>query len=263
MIECTGIHESNPCGYLAGLGLLVLANRYDDQAKLSWSDEGCAILHTEMTIDRLADWLAQDNPTPLPDTSVKLRSIDVDQWLNLDLPTWLGRPDGWSRTGVAPDTTRWMLTSKKDRSGGWLARAKKCHAFMGDAANWREAMTGWRYENDVSPLGLDPIIRQQSALQAEPASSTGQIATASAVWLAIWGLTLLPVMPGRTAGWWSVREIRYATWTEPFGLALVKSLARARPSKDLTVYGVTRHWVVDVVETENMGEFFLSFASSG
>ncbi len=260
MIECTGIHESNPCGYLAGLGLLVLTNRYDDRAKLSWSDEGYAMLHTEMTIDRLADRLAGDNPTPLPDTDAKLRSIDLDEWLKLDLPTWLGRPDGRKST---TDSTRWMLTPKRDRSGGWLARAKKPHALMGDAANWQEAMTGWRHEHDVSPLGFDPTVRQQSALQAESASDTGQIATAGAVWLAVWGLTLLPVMPGRTAGWLSDEEISYATWTEPFGLALVTSLVRARLSKDLSAYGVTRHWIVDVVETENKGELSLGFASRG
>ena len=263
MITCTGIHETNPCGYLAGLGLLVLANRYDNQAKLSWSDEGFAVLHIELTLDELAKRLANDNPTPLPDTDCKLRSIDVDEWTNLDLPTWLGRPDGISHKGDTPDTTQWMLTAKRDRSGGWLARAKRPHNLMGNAAKWIEAMMAWNYEDEISPMGLDPNARQQSAIQAKAASTTGPIATAGAVWLAIWGLSLLPVMPGRTAGWWSKEKFSYMTWTEPMGLALVSSLVRTKPSKALTAYGITRFWSVTSIATENQGEWALTFASSG
>ena len=260
MIECKGIHEANPCGYLAALGLLRLAHDYDSNVKLSWSDEGHAVFHTNLTAGKLAERLAADNPEPFPETDKKLRGLNVDEWLDLNLPTWLGRPDGFAKKEKSADTTPWVLIAAKGRGGGWFAEARKSHALMHDPAKWIDVISGWQHKDAVSPLGLDPSIRQESALQANTASVTGQIGTAGAVWSAVWGLTLLPVFPSGTAGWSSKSQIRYATWSAPFGLELVRSLVRAPITSDLSAYGVTRTWTVERIRTEQEGAFALDFA---
>ena len=119
------------------------------------------------------------------------------------------------------------------------------------------SVTSWQYHDKVSALQLDPSCRRDSATQAEDASSTGQIATAGAVWLAVNGLPLFPLYPGRnspiTSGWWSDKEFEYVTWKHPLCLEVVRSLCGAKPHTSMARYGVSLRWRSRAVEAGKKG----------
>ncbi len=95
----------------------------------------------------------------------------------------------------------------------------------------REALVGpWQYGRPLPVMGWDSTAARDYALRASNPSTDAKLGTPGADWLAVRGLASLPVAPvgrrvlttGCTGGWKSGR-FRWALWTAPLTLEMVRS----------------------------------------
>jgi hypothetical protein len=262
-LDLHALSPSNPCAYLAGLGLLriVTERHLLDEPHLKWLVTPAtqhAVLHTatDITLEELCELLARTHDDSwLPDTGKDIRKITPDKWHEVGGPTWAGRPDHLDKNGELL-TSQWRTFAVKERVG-WLEAVTTSAKIMTDPAKWLEALSGpWLQSDPVSPLGFDPDSFQDGATQASDASTVKPHGTAGAVWLAVNALPLFPMIPGARRPFTSgIRNDRfvYVTWADPLPLSTVKALCRApwhRVGTDqFEPYGVNAIWSSELTRT--------------
>lgn len=263
VLDLHALTPSNPCAYLAAIGLLRLVTQRQllDEPGLNWRDphgNQHAVLHTktDITIDELCQLLAKTHDESwLPDTGKDIRKVTPEKWNEIGGPTWIGRPDHIDRNGEVI-TTEWRTFAIKEKVG-WLDAVKGSAQHMSQPGKWQEALNGpWLQSDQVSPLGFDPGSFQDGATQASDASTVKLHGTAGAIWLAVNALPLFPLLPGArrpvTSGI-NRNRFLYVTWENPLPLSVVKVLCRVPWNRvgieKFEPYGVDAIWSSEMTLT--------------
>jgi hypothetical protein len=257
-ILLTGIEGSNPLGFLAALGSVVVLGRQHPDVRLSWQTSETAwrpILH-ESPVSRqdlsahLADLLhdspATDNvyaldkklPYPLESFRAHLSDAVAQASLNtraeVDLLAALGT-DAHADNGQFADTTFRMVRSGDSAGQGLLAYAARIKAHTTPETIERTLLQPWDYADDGSSLRWDPLEDQRYALRWYDPSPTankkfGPRTMLAANCLALEALRLFPVAPvsnrALTTGFRykaRLRQLTWPIWSPPLTLQVIRS----------------------------------------
>jgi hypothetical protein len=257
MIEHTlnALHGSNPLGFLAGLGTLVLASRRagPEEARLAWHatpSHAARLWCPEPDAAALAAALfaaLMDKAGPTPESVT-----GTSAFKDLTLQLCRSQFDKLASDSAAVLAAMVSDATAKDRPvcgplvmiGGpqnFTAKVGKLRAAVraaGPAAIQTALFGPWRYE-EGHPLGFDPLMeRQHGYLGVKPVPANNRHVP-GAVLLAITALELLPLYPvearGGTANacfrdrqW---QAMTWPLWSPPLALRVVESLLSVRRMK--------------------------------
>lgn len=263
-----GIEGSNPLGFLAALGSVVVLSRTLPTVKLSWEATGSPwrpVLHHipddgQSLSERIADDLANSQASDrvygldrkLPYEQEAFRGhlwsarerASATARCEIDLLSALGT-DAYVEKGQFRDTSFRMVRSGDSAGQGLLAYAAKIKAATTGDAIARTLFNIWDYADDGSSLRWDPMEDQRYALRwYDPSPSSnkkfGPRTMIAANCLALEALRLFPVMPSAnrtaTTGFRykdRKRQFTWPIWSAPLPLPVIRSLLSLKELHDL------------------------------
>lgn len=256
-LELPGLEATNPLGFLAALGTLTVCERMspDRTLRLSWTDTVVPTprLHGVATFDEVVDavlvdrdlWtpsVALDWPTAdRPWTDVKGTTDEIGAWLTnahaaasedggraLSLVTALVGEISVDQGGKAKPSDL-HFTAGQQR---FLSMARQLRETV-DAERLIEGLAGpWRYDSDAPSLMWDVTDDRVYALSATDPAKDKKRTVPGAEWLALMGLTCLPVVgrqgrtqtPGCSGEWHRGGAFSWPVWRSALPLSVVRSL---------------------------------------
>ncbi len=261
-LELPGLRGQNTLGFLAALGVLVLANEAGLEPKLSWTDDinQSAVLVCGKTLDELSTVLLRQlevvasgalltGEIGQKQTDVKLfpnnqRDSDLRKWTEelrisgtrlerrlLGALVAEGAVDG--KGAAKPSHLHFAAGQQQflDIARDVLAAVKA------DPSRLEEAMIGpWRSDADVKNFSWASGTERIFAVRGFKPSSEKRLGIPGADALAFVGLSMLPVVEAngslRTTGCdrgWKSSAFSWSLWSEPLGIRVVQSVL-AMPS---------------------------------
>lgn len=273
----TALDGSNPLGFLAALGVLAVEERMlpSERPRLSWTTGVIArpVLHGLATAEHLVDAVMQDRqhwfesavldfPPEAPARDVKLDATGLRAWLKacagarfsdggraLSLVAALVAEGSYTGDGKAKPTDLHFTAGQQQ----FLEMARRLRDEL-TADHVEEALTGpWRYESQLPSFKWDVADDRTYALSAVNPASEQKLTVPGAEWLALMGLTFLPVARGRgrtrttgCSGSWKQGAFSWPLWEDPLTADEVRTLLslgdliKEEPSTDLAARGVVR-----------------------
>ena len=253
-VHLTGLEGTNPLGFLAALGVQVAFASESEQPRLWWSDGIIphAVVDGDFTTDRIAEQalrvFSQWNGGPAlnperPDglkmpkgDELKLTQSDIRAYLmfardntpETSLSSALVAEGSLDKKGVAKPSDLYFTAGQQ-----WflkIAREVLSNVSLEETLNGLEGP--WGYENDrLGTLGWDVSDDRDYALRANNPSGEKKPTNPGPEALAILGLSLHPVFPGRgrtltqgCSGKWTEGHYSWPLWRKPASLNAVKSL---------------------------------------
>lgn len=277
-LRLTGLEGSNPLAFLAALGALSVCERMQPGAsrpRLAWVDEVVAVpvLSAQLGTDALIDLILQDReqwrrspalqwPPANPADDVKFSDAELREWLSACAaaePNDGGRALAFAMAMVAEGSytdsgdakpTDLHFTAGRQK---FLKMARELRDGL-SAGDLEEALVGpWRYDSTLPSMKWDVTDDRVYALSPVDPAGEKKLTVPGAEWLALVGLTAMPVTwrPGRTvttgcSGRWRQGTFSWPVWRAPLELSEVRTLIGqrdltvARPPVRLVTRGVTR-----------------------
>lgn len=248
------LHGSNPLGFLAGLGTLVLASRNSgpEQPRLAWHaapPHAARLWCREPDPDVLAAALfaaLMDKAGPTPeavtgtkafkDLTLLLCRSQFDK-LPADSATLLAAMASDATAEDPPVRGALVMTGGPQDFTAEVAKLRAAVRAAGPLAIQTAIFGPWQYE-EGHPLGFDPLMeRQHGYLGAKPERDSRRVP--GAVLLGVTALELLPLYPAEARGGIAnacFRDRQWQTmtwplWSPPLALRAVESLLAVRRLK--------------------------------
>jgi hypothetical protein len=254
-IVLTGLDGANPLGFFAALGVLEVLSERGMPARLQWRDEGVwrpVLTGFDGGCDALVGWIDEDRISCNAEPALGLEydgkrdlkpapAVFRSYLEQLVAQAESGRRRGvdWASafaTDVAIDSNGNTKPTALHFTAGQNQFLKMVTELVGDvtAKDIREALMGpWRYERPLPVMGWDATMARDYALRASNPSGEKKLGVPGADWLAVRGLTFLPVVPVKggvkttgCTGSWKRGDFRWGLWTVPLGSAVVRSTLR-------------------------------------
>ncbi len=249
-VHLTGLEGTNPLGFLAALGVQVAFASESKQPRLWWSDgiTSHAVVDGDFTTDRIAEQALkvfyQWNGNPAlnperPDGSempkgdeLKLTQCDIRAYLmsardntpETSLSSALVAEGSLDKKGVAKPSDLYFAAGRQ--SFLKIAREVLSNVSLEETLNGLEGP--WGYENEeLGTLGWDVSDDRNYALRANDPEREKKPTNPGPEALAILGLSLHPVFPGRgrtLTQRCSGKYYSWPLWRKPASLGAVKSL---------------------------------------
>jgi len=254
-VVLTGLDGANPLAFLATLGVLEILTDCGMPARLAWRDDGVwhpVVTGIEGGIQALMESIYEDRRTWTDEPALTLEYEDkrdlkappqhfreyLERLVARAAP---GRRRGvdWAAafaTGIAVDNNgNTKPTALHFTAGNQQFLKMIAELAIGvTAADVEEALVGpWRYNRSLPVMGWDATASRAYALRASNPSGDKKLGVPGADWLAARGLACLPVVPVKTrvhttgcVGGWKKGSFRWALWTVPLDLEVVRSTMR-------------------------------------
>jgi hypothetical protein len=263
-LELPGLRGQNTLGFLAALGVLVLANEAGLDPKLSWTDDinQSAVLVCDATFDQLsavvleqleviASGVLLNGEIGRTQTDVKLfpndqRGTELRKWTDelrnsgtrlerrlLGALVAEGAVDG--KGAAKPSHLHFAAGQQQflDVARDVLAAVKA------DPSRLEEALVGpWRSDADIKNFSWASGTERIFAVRGFKPSSEKRLGVPGADALAFVGLSMLPVVEAngslRTTGCdrgWKSSAFTWSLWGQPLGIRVVQSLLAMLPVK--------------------------------
>ena len=251
-VVLTGIDGSNPLGFFAALGVLAVLTDRGVAARLQWRDEGVwrpIFDGFDGELDAVVAWIDEDRASCIDEAAIRL---EYDGKRDLKPPPARFRrylkdlraeAEPGRRRGVdwasafATDVVVDNNGNTKPTALHFTAGQQQFLKMVRDLAEGvtredvEEALMGpWRYQRPLPVMGWDATMARDYALRASDPSGDKKLGVPGADWLAVRGLTFLPVAPvGRRVwttgcvGGWKTGRFRWGLWTVPLGREVVRS----------------------------------------
>jgi hypothetical protein len=273
------LHGSNPLGFLAGLGTLVLASRQasPEEPHLAWHATPphaarlwCREPDPEVLAAALfAALMDKAGPTPesvtgtksFKDLTLQLCRSQFDK-LSSDSAALLAAMASDATAKDRPVSGALVMTGGPQDFTAEVAKLRAAVKAAGPAAIQTAIFGPWQYE-EGHPLGFDPLMeRQHGYLGAKPERDSRRVP--GAVLLAVTALELLPLYPAEARGgianacfrdrhW---QTMTWPLWTPPLALRAVESLlavSRARSQNALPSEGIFAEFGAERKEVKTAG----------
>jgi hypothetical protein len=255
----TGLDGANPLGFLAALGVLEVVADRGLPVRLGWRDEGawrpflCAEEHLlEGGIDVLVGWIEEDRRSCIDEPAI---ALEYDGKADLKPPPGVfrayleglveqaapGRRRGvdWASafaTDVAVDNNGNTKPTALHFTAGQQQFLKMGRELVAGvtAEDLHQALSGpWRYQRPLPVMGWDSTAARGYALRASDPSGDKKLGVPGADWLALRGLSCVPVVPigERVAttcctGSWKHGRFEWGLWSVPLARDVVRSTLR-------------------------------------
>ena len=251
-LELPGLDGANPMAFLAALGLLSVGDRMTGSGvwRLSWRDRAVAtpILHGVAGIDEIRNAVMVDREAWLaapvlqyPESDLKFKPVDLRDYIlkcrnakdgdrSAALVNALVAEGPIDGKGNAKPTDLYF-TAGQQKFVEMIRRIRDGMA----AANIDEALLQpWRYDGSVPSLKWDIIDDRPYALGATDPSTTTKSTVPAGEWLALLGLSSLPVFADKTKlattgckGGWKSGTFTWPNWSTPMSHRAAMSLIGA------------------------------------
>lgn len=278
-VELGALDGTNPLGFLAALGTLSVCDRAwpDRDVRLSWTERVVPTprLHGAADVPEIVaavmadrdgwrpsvamDWPAEESPWG----DVKADEAAIRAWLEaaqdasatdggraLSLVTALVAEVSRDRSGKAKPSDLHFTAGRQQ----FLTMARELRDHL-VAEQLTEALAGpWRYEADAPSLMWDVTDDRVYALSATNPATDKKRTVPGAEWLALMGITCLPVVgtrgrtltPGCVGEWHRGGAFTWPLWDTPVSADVARSLLtlpgllEERPSSSLRARGIIR-----------------------
>jgi hypothetical protein len=254
-VVLTGLDGANPLAFFAALGVLEVLSERGVPARLQWRDESVwrpVLTGFDGGIDALVGWIDEDRISCSAEPAIGLEcdgkrdlkpapAVFRSYLEHLVAQAEPGRRRGvdWASafaTDVAMDNNGNTKPTALHFTAGQQQFLKMVTELVAGLTpeDIREALVGpWRYERPLPVMGWDATMARDYALRASDPSGDKKLGVPGADWLAVRGLTFLPVVPVKTRakttgciGGWKTGHFRWGLWTVPLGRAVVRSTVR-------------------------------------
>lgn len=258
-LELTGLEGTNPLGFLAAMGALVVTEESGAETALGWRNAvlPSPFLHGLSVIDELIPTILADRDRVLASTALNfqlkdrmLRDVKFDR--PADTRAYLQACSDADDGGLSERIAAALVAQVSlDRQG--KAKPTDLHFTAGrqqfldmarelggkvDADDLMEALLGpWQYASAAPSFMWDSADDRVYALGATNPAASQKTTVPGADWLALRGLTVLPVVGvrGRTltpgaAGTWKSGRFSWPLWTPHLRVRTLRALMAQIPS---------------------------------
>ncbi len=245
-VHLTGLHGTNPLGFLAALGTQVAFASEEEQPRLWWTDDVTphAVVEADFGLERIAEqsmksfacWAASSamNPRMPKGDELKFTPRDLRAYLKRasrgpagGLATALVAEDSLDDNGKAKPSDLYFTAGQQK----FLDTARKVLRGV-SREDVRTGLAGpWAYGSALPSLGWDVADDRRYALRANDPGGERKRTNPGPEALALLGLTLHPVFRGAggtlaqgCSGAWKTAVYSWPLWNKPASLNAVKSI---------------------------------------